>query len=226
MIINKQISELRKKEGITQEELAGRLGVTNQSVSKWESGQCCPDIALLPDIAAVFRVSVDELLTGKASEDPTLQDVLEDDKTIRVLQFKGRKLLRADTSDGAGNDGAPPICIELSKDNKANVEIFGNLNCKSLSCANLKCGDIKTDGGIACANVTCKALDCNGAIACGNVDAGNDLTCGDLACGNVTAGKDITCRDLTCGDITCKTFSANPQGSIVTGKILRKPEKA
>jgi len=60
--INEQISFLRKQKGLTQEQLANALGVTNQSVSKWESGQCCPDIQLLPDIAKFFEVSVDELL--------------------------------------------------------------------------------------------------------------------------------------------------------------------
>lgn len=60
--INEQISFLRKQKGLTQEDLAKALGVTNQAVSKWESAQCCPDIQLLPDIAKLFEVSVDELL--------------------------------------------------------------------------------------------------------------------------------------------------------------------
>ena len=60
--INEQIAFLRKQKGLTQEELAGALGVTNQAVSKWESAQCCPDIQLLPDIARLFDVSLDELL--------------------------------------------------------------------------------------------------------------------------------------------------------------------
>lgn len=60
--INEQISFLRKQKGLTQEELASALGVTNQAVSKWESAQCCPDIQLLPDIARLFDVSVDELM--------------------------------------------------------------------------------------------------------------------------------------------------------------------
>ena len=60
--LHEQISFLRKQKGLTQEQLANALGVTNQSVSKWESGQCCPDIQLLPAIAELFEVSVDELL--------------------------------------------------------------------------------------------------------------------------------------------------------------------
>lgn len=60
--INEQIAFLRKQKGVTQEELAKALGVTNQSVSKWESGSCCPDIQLLPGIAAYFGVTADELL--------------------------------------------------------------------------------------------------------------------------------------------------------------------
>ncbi len=60
--INEQIAFLRKQKGLTQEELANALGVTNQAVSKWESAQCCPDIQLLPIMAEMFDVSVDELL--------------------------------------------------------------------------------------------------------------------------------------------------------------------
>ena len=63
--IHEQIAFLRKQKGLTQEELAGALGVTNQAVSKWESGQCCPDIQLLPALAGLFEISVDELLGCK-----------------------------------------------------------------------------------------------------------------------------------------------------------------
>ena len=68
MKLNEQIAYLRKQKGMTQEELAGRLGVTNQSVSKWESAQCCPDIGLLPEIADIFGVSIDTLM-GREKQD-------------------------------------------------------------------------------------------------------------------------------------------------------------
>ncbi|MGF7059713.1 helix-turn-helix domain-containing protein [Brassicibacter mesophilus] len=57
-----KIAELRKDKGIGQQDLADVLGVSFQSVSKWETGTTMPDIALLPSIAEYFNVSVDELL--------------------------------------------------------------------------------------------------------------------------------------------------------------------
>ena len=56
------LAELRKEKGITQSELADFLGVSFQSVSKWETGTTMPDITLLPKLAEYFQVSVDEIL--------------------------------------------------------------------------------------------------------------------------------------------------------------------
>ncbi len=72
--LNEQIAFLRKQNNLTQEELANALGVTNQAVSKWESAQCCPDIQLLPVLAKLFHVSVDELLgyTPASADDDTI----------------------------------------------------------------------------------------------------------------------------------------------------------
>jgi transcriptional regulator with XRE-family HTH domain len=67
MKLNENIAALRKKKGLTQEELAQVFGVTNQAVSKWESSQSCPDVALLPEIAAFFGVSVDALMGAEPS---------------------------------------------------------------------------------------------------------------------------------------------------------------
>ncbi len=62
MDIGNQILFLRKNKGVTQEQLAQKLGITNQAVSKWESGQSMPDIQLLPEIAEFFNVSINELM--------------------------------------------------------------------------------------------------------------------------------------------------------------------
>ena len=61
MDIGNKIKQLRHKSGLTQEQLASRLGVSAQSVSKWETDVTMPDITLLPIIAGEFGVSIDEL---------------------------------------------------------------------------------------------------------------------------------------------------------------------
>lgn len=72
IIIDKQIADLRRKKGITQEQLAAAMNVSSQAVSKWESGLCCPDISLLPEIAVFFNVTVDELLGVCAVKDENM----------------------------------------------------------------------------------------------------------------------------------------------------------
>ena len=63
--MGKRISDLRKGKGLTQEQLAQRLGVTPQAVSKWENDLSCPDIALLPRLSEELGVSIDELLGNR-----------------------------------------------------------------------------------------------------------------------------------------------------------------
>lgn len=60
--LSENISELRRKKNITQEELAEFMGVTKASVSKWERGSSLPDILLIPQLASYFDVTVDELM--------------------------------------------------------------------------------------------------------------------------------------------------------------------
>ena len=59
------ICALRKSKGLTQLALAELLGVSNRTVSKWETGEGMPDISLLPELAAALGVTADELLAGK-----------------------------------------------------------------------------------------------------------------------------------------------------------------
>ena len=62
--IGRRIQALRKERGMTQEMLAEKIGVSAQAVSKWENGYSCPDISVLPTLAAVLGITVDELLSG------------------------------------------------------------------------------------------------------------------------------------------------------------------
>jgi transcriptional regulator with XRE-family HTH domain len=63
-----RIAELRKRKGVTQDQLAEQMGVSCQAVSKWENDLSCPDIALLAPLADYFGVTTDELLRGKSAQ--------------------------------------------------------------------------------------------------------------------------------------------------------------
>ena len=60
--ISKNIIDLRKKKGITQEQLASALNISSQAVSKWETNTCQPDTQTLPLIADYFGVSIEHFL--------------------------------------------------------------------------------------------------------------------------------------------------------------------
>lgn len=67
-IMKLQIVNLRKREGLTQQQLAEKIGVSYQTISKWENGTSLPDISMLPIISNCFNVSVDEILGLKQLE--------------------------------------------------------------------------------------------------------------------------------------------------------------
>ena len=72
MILADKIIRLRKKAGWSQEELAERLGVTRQSVSKWEGAQSVPDIEKILQMSRIFGVTTDYLLKDELEEEETL----------------------------------------------------------------------------------------------------------------------------------------------------------
>ena len=190
----------RKALGLTQEGLAQKLGVTNQAVSKWESGQSCPDLALLPRIADLFGITIDELFgrEPKAVSFPAQPPFpWPDDGVLRVLLYAGHTRVYG-PMEGADEihfcyEG-PALNIESAvsvycDDVMGNVTAGGSVNCDdvygsvsaqgSVNCDDVK-GDIRSGG-----NVTC---DC----AEGDVHAGGNVQV-DEASGEIHAGGSVYC---------------------------------
>ena len=71
------IAELRKEHGMTQLELAEKMGVTDKAVSKWERDLSCPDINSLPNLAKILGVSVEELMQIKKDANQPKSNVSE-----------------------------------------------------------------------------------------------------------------------------------------------------
>lgn len=81
------IAALRKANGMTQQEVADRLNISNKAVSRWERDECSPDISLLPAIAEMFGVTCDELLRGERSGcvSAAESDSRKTEKQVRAL---------------------------------------------------------------------------------------------------------------------------------------------
>ena len=77
------IYELRNRKGLTQKELAEQCNVTDKAVSKWERGEGCPDVTVLPKLAEVFGVEVESIMNGEL---PVSQDV--SGKKIKDYNFR------------------------------------------------------------------------------------------------------------------------------------------
>ena len=92
--LGKRIMENRKRLGWTQDRLAEQMGVSAQAVSKWENDQSCPDISLLPKLAELFGITVDELLGHKSAKvyeaEVVREDEKDDDKGI-TINWEGGK---------------------------------------------------------------------------------------------------------------------------------------
>ncbi len=162
MELGRKISLYRKKLNLTQDGLAQQLGVTNQAVSKWEADQCCPDVQLLPALAELFGISLDELFDRTSGQPQSVVKDLPwpDDNTLHVVLYVGHKLV----------DGHPAVRdLTFTYEGPA-------LNVDSV--LSVRCGNIEgsVDAGV---NVSC------GNIG-GNVDAGCNVTCGDIR-GHVNA---------------------------------------
>ena len=81
MTFGEKLSSLRRKAGLTQNEVAEALGVTPQAVSKWESDSSCPDIFTLPKLANLYGTTVDDLLSRES--EPTVSFVKETEVATR-----------------------------------------------------------------------------------------------------------------------------------------------
>ena len=244
-----RITTLRKARAMTQEQLAQELGITAQAVSKWETGQSYPDITLLPKLAEVCGVRVDELLGCAPEKDEDEPPVCslpwsDDPKTIHAVLFAGHTLIGAqgvtdcpEASRITFEYEGPALNIDSvfsvsCGDITGNVQAGGSVNCDSVggsvtaggsvNCDDVS-GDIKTSG-----SVTCDAVEGNvasgGSVNCdnvtGSVTATGSVTCGDVG-GNVTAGGSLSCEEVHGG------ASSAPNGfSFQTGSGKKRGKSA
>lgn len=92
MELGEKILELRKKMNFSQEELAEKVNVTRQTISKWELGETCPDIKQAKELSKIFSISLDEMVGNDISE-VVVEKVSNTEKLagliLRVLKYLG-----------------------------------------------------------------------------------------------------------------------------------------
>ena len=203
MKIGENIRALRLQKGLTQEQVAQQLGVTYQAVSKWENGTNTPDIGLLPEIAALFGVTIDALFHQDAAS-PLAGLPVEDDGVIRIVQLRGRQVVkvtpRMSPDDPAIEIAFPRNCNDRTQYFK--VEVYGHVIAdgsingdvvyhQSVQCAEIN-GDVRTTG-----NVTASSINTFGPVVCSGI-----YDCYNLQANLIECSGSVNAINLTCGQIT------------------------
>lgn len=203
--LGKQIITHRKRLGLTQEQLANQLGVSNQAVSKWETDQSCPDIQLLPKLADLFGLTLDALF-GREQPAPVVEDLpWADDNTLRAVLYIGRRLQKNTLlKQGETEKVRVEFCYEGMP-----LNIISEF---SVQCSGDIAGSVTAGDGVNCGNVY------------GSVTAGDGINCGNIG-GNATAGDGIRCGNIggnaRAGDsIHCDTIGGDTRAS--DGICMRK----
>lgn len=89
--IGKFIAELRKEKGLTQEQLAEKLGVTSKSISRWENGKTMPYLSLMKPLCNELEITINDLLSGEKIEKPNYQAKFEEN-ILNTINYTDKKI--------------------------------------------------------------------------------------------------------------------------------------
>ena len=203
MNIGNNIKQLRLRKNLTQDQVAEKLGVSYQAVSKWENNANTPDIALLPEIADLFGVSIDALFSDDPIDHSDIHSFMKDDDVIRVVQLRGTKIIKVSS---VLSPDTPPIEIAFPHDcndrtQYFKVEVYGHLISDSSINGDVVChqtvtsgtinGDVKSEG-----NIDVKELNAQKVI-CGNIADCYKLQAKTIECAGNIASAHVTCDHIT-----------------------------
>ena len=183
MNIGNNIKQLRQQKNLTQDQVAEKLGVSYQAVSKWENYANTPDIALLPAIAELFGVSIDALFSDSIADYSDIHSFMKDDDVIRVVQMRGTKVLKVSS---AFSPDEPPIEIAFPHDcndrtQYFKVEVYGHIiadssingdvvSHQSIQSSTIN-GNVKSDSDIKVNLLNAQKVTCNNITDCYKIEA-------------------------------------------------------
>jgi len=232
-----KIRKYRNKLGLSQEALAEKLGVSPQAISKWECAQSYPDVELLPEIAKIFRINIDDLFSEETKTVKTNNFNLPIDGVLRIVQIKDGKILSEDEYDEdvkikidfAQFKYAENINMKIMGNAEINGNINGNVTAKyNITCEKIE-GNAKAEQAINCGGSIVGYADAGQTISCGGhiggyADAGNNISCKGSIGGNADAGNNIIVEN---GNIEGEADAGNQiqcgniGGDVAAGQIIK-----
>lgn len=122
-LISKYLQLLRKRQGLTQEDLAKQLSITRQAISKWETGDTIPDLEVLLKLSKIYQITINEILEPhmKLFNIESFEQIIEIDRSkikIVLSNFSEEDLVKA-------SRGASPMINDFLK------ELFPEINFKT-----------------------------------------------------------------------------------------------
>lgn len=214
IVLAANILKYRKKSGLSQEELANRVGVTFQAVSKWENAKAAPDITFLPIMADIFGCYIDELFSREIKTEIHYDHCpafpWADDTVIRGVVCEGRKILQK-------SELVDRFTFEIKGDAKnvqseCNVEVNGNISNGCKAGQNLVVSGVVSGGCQSGREVII------GGHLSGGCNAGRNITVGGSLSGGCNTGGTITCGGDLFGDVNCGS-DMNVKGNVESVRI-------
>lgn len=223
MEFHRTLQRLRKDRGMSQEELGEKLGVSRQTISKWEGASAYPDMLNLVTISRFFEISVDELISGKKDAEavlPESEQIVEEKKPVFHYEYKSRLKIR--------NTPLVHINYGLGDFRAKGVIAIGNISTGVLSIGLLARGIISI--GVLSIGLLALGVISLGLLAVGCIAAGiiavagialGIMTLGGVAFGVVSVGGCAFSTHVSVGGVA---FAPVSVGFIVKGDCVMQLE--
>lgn len=224
MNLSRKLQLLRKQNGLSQEELADKLGISRQAISKWESGQSTPDLNKLILLSELYNVTIDSLvkesdeydilqgsLNNNSIKDSDRKNISNDDsKNTQIVISLGSNRMEYEYKSKKTLFGLPLVHINLGRGiNKAKgIIAIGNISYGLVSIGFLSIGvfsiGLLSIGLVSIAAIAIGLLLGVGAIAIGFLSIGaisiGIFSAGALAIGKYAVGGGAIASDIAVGD--------------------------
>lgn len=217
MNLSEKLQFLRKKNRFSQEELADKLGISRQAVSKWESGQSTPDLNKLIILSELYNVTIDSLVKDsdeygilQSSSNTNDKRIDEENKNTQIVINLNSNSLEYEYKSERTLFGLPLVHISLGRGSKKakGIIAIGNVACGIASFGLVSFGvfsfGILSIGLLSLAVFSIAFLIAIGAISVGTVSIGaisiGIFSCGSLAIGKYAVGAGAIASDIAIGD--------------------------